>query len=80
MAFLKRYTGDSAEVKFKSFIQVDYDKNRYLLDSHKQQVRRRMTTVMPFQRFCLIVFQDTKFIVFIKHKINMFFYTAEVWQ
>lgn len=37
IAFLKRYTGDSAEVKFKSFIQVDYDKNRYLLDSHKQQ-------------------------------------------
>lgn len=38
IAFLKRYTGDGAEVKFKSFIRVDYDKQRYVLASHKQEV------------------------------------------
>ncbi|XP_031723040.1 integrin alpha-L isoform X1 [Anarrhichthys ocellatus] len=37
IAFLKRYTGDGREVKFKSFIHVNYDKRRYVLDSHKQQ-------------------------------------------
>ncbi|XP_037617269.1 integrin alpha-D isoform X1 [Sebastes umbrosus] len=37
IAFLKRYTGDGAEVKFKSFIRVNYDKQRYVLDSHKQE-------------------------------------------
>ncbi|XP_028451723.1 integrin alpha-M isoform X2 [Perca flavescens] len=31
IAFLKRYTGDSAEVKFKSFMRVNYDKQRYML-------------------------------------------------
>ncbi|KAL3067537.1 hypothetical protein OYC64_017292 [Pagothenia borchgrevinki] len=36
IAFLKRYTGDSAEVKFKSFIEVDYDNNRYVLSSYKK--------------------------------------------
>lgn len=38
IAFLKRYTGDGAEVKFKSFIHVIHDKQRYVLDSHKQEV------------------------------------------
>ncbi|XP_044044756.1 integrin alpha-D [Siniperca chuatsi] len=37
IAFLKRYTGDSAEVKFKSFIHVSYDKQQYVLDSHKRE-------------------------------------------
>ncbi|XP_059199834.1 integrin alpha-M-like [Centropristis striata] len=37
IAFLKRYTGDDGEVKFKSFIRVHYDKQRYVLDSYKQQ-------------------------------------------
>ncbi|KAM6941946.1 integrin alpha-L [Lycodopsis pacificus] len=37
IAFLKRYTGDGGEVKFKSFIHVNYDRQRYVLDSHKQQ-------------------------------------------
>ncbi|XP_010782102.1 integrin alpha-M [Notothenia coriiceps] len=36
IAFLKRYTGDSAEVKFKSFIEVDYDNHRYVLSSYKK--------------------------------------------
>ncbi|XP_031140267.1 integrin alpha-D isoform X2 [Sander lucioperca] len=36
--FLKRYTGDSAEVKFKSFIRVDYDKQRYVLNSNKPEM------------------------------------------
>ncbi|XP_068607014.1 integrin alpha-D [Brachionichthys hirsutus] len=37
IAFLKRYTGDGAEVKFKSFLHVAYDKQRYVLDSHKEE-------------------------------------------
>ncbi|XP_035515426.1 integrin alpha-M [Morone saxatilis] len=37
IAFFKRYTGDSADVKFKSFMQVRYDNQRYVLDSHKQE-------------------------------------------
>ncbi|XP_070684031.1 integrin alpha-X [Pempheris klunzingeri] len=36
IAFPKRYTGVSREVKFKSFLQVSYDGQRYVLDSHKQ--------------------------------------------
>ncbi|KAI4832766.1 hypothetical protein KUCAC02_015715 [Chaenocephalus aceratus] len=36
IAFLKRYTGDAAEVKFKSFIEVDYDNHRYVLSSYKK--------------------------------------------
>nr|XP_057925143.1 integrin alpha-D isoform X2 [Doryrhamphus excisus] len=34
--FLKRYTGESAEVTFKSAIHVHFDQQRYVLDSHKQ--------------------------------------------
>ncbi|XP_029293609.1 integrin alpha-X [Cottoperca gobio] len=37
IAFLKRYTGDGSEVKFKSFIQVNYDKQRYALKSYEQE-------------------------------------------
>ncbi|XP_073333208.1 integrin alpha-L-like [Pagrus major] len=37
IAFLKRYTGEGAEVKFKSFIHVSYDDQRYVLDSKKKQ-------------------------------------------
>uniref|UniRef100_UPI0037E83128 integrin alpha-L n=1 Tax=Semicossyphus pulcher TaxID=241346 RepID=UPI0037E83128 len=37
IAFLNRYTGDGAEVKFKSFIHVDYDKQKYLLNPFKQE-------------------------------------------
>ncbi|XP_030280862.1 integrin alpha-L-like isoform X2 [Sparus aurata] len=37
MAFLKRYTGEGATVKFKSFIDISYDNQRYVLDSRKQQ-------------------------------------------
>ncbi|XP_040892769.1 integrin alpha-D [Toxotes jaculatrix] len=35
--FLKRYTGDGVEVKFKSFIKIDYNKTRYVLESHRQE-------------------------------------------
>ncbi|XP_030280885.1 integrin alpha-M-like [Sparus aurata] len=37
IAFLKRYTGEGAAVKFKSFIDISYDDQRYVLDSKKQQ-------------------------------------------
>ncbi|XP_071396311.1 integrin alpha-L-like [Centroberyx affinis] len=37
VAFLKRYTGDGAEVLFKSFIQVRYDKQRYVQASSKKE-------------------------------------------
>ncbi|XP_061882703.1 integrin alpha-D isoform X1 [Entelurus aequoreus] len=36
-AFLKRYTGENAEVRFKSAINVHFNEQRYVLDSHKQQ-------------------------------------------
>ncbi|XP_008292527.1 integrin alpha-X [Stegastes partitus] len=36
LSFLKKYTGESGEVKFTSFIRVDYNKTRYVLDSKKQ--------------------------------------------
>lgn len=42
--FLKRYTGDSAEVRFKSFVKVRYDKKRYTLNAYKQGVRWNFTT------------------------------------
>nr|XP_019939706.1 PREDICTED: integrin alpha-M-like [Paralichthys olivaceus] len=35
--FLKRYTGDSGEVKFRSIIGVEYDGQQYVLDSRKQE-------------------------------------------
>ncbi|XP_037115955.1 integrin alpha-D isoform X1 [Syngnathus acus] len=39
-AFLKRYTGDIGEVKFKSMIHIDYDQQRYVLDSsHEQETK-----------------------------------------
>ncbi|KAG7238179.1 hypothetical protein INR49_031163 [Caranx melampygus] len=34
--FLKRYTGDSGEVRFRSFVKVWYDEKRYTLSAHKQ--------------------------------------------
>ncbi|XP_040043368.2 integrin alpha-M [Gasterosteus aculeatus] len=37
MPFLTRYCGDTREVKFKSCIHVNYDKQRYVLHSHKEQ-------------------------------------------
>ncbi|XP_036940730.1 integrin alpha-L-like isoform X2 [Acanthopagrus latus] len=37
IAFLKRYTGEGAAVKFKSFIDISYDDQRYVLHSTKQQ-------------------------------------------
>lgn len=54
IAFLKRYTGEGAAVKFKSFIDISYDDQRYVLDSRKQQVCwsywSLKTTVMPFEK------------------------------
>ncbi|XP_026159746.1 integrin alpha-M [Mastacembelus armatus] len=35
IAFLKRYTGDSREVKFKNVIHVSYDDQLYMLDFNK---------------------------------------------
>ncbi|KAI3352734.1 hypothetical protein L3Q82_019312 [Scortum barcoo] len=37
MAFLKRYSGDGGRIKFKSFICVNYDKHRYVLNSYREQ-------------------------------------------
>ncbi|XP_074544283.1 integrin alpha-L [Halichoeres trimaculatus] len=37
IAFFKKYSGDTAEVKFRSFLSVDYDKQRYVLKSYKQE-------------------------------------------
>ncbi|XP_072240244.1 integrin alpha-M [Leuresthes tenuis] len=37
IGFLKQYTGESSALKFKSFIRVDYDENRYVLSSHYQK-------------------------------------------
>ncbi|XP_068444941.1 integrin alpha-D [Clinocottus analis] len=45
IAFPKRYTGESGEVKFKSFIHVNYDKQRYVLNSHKQEKSNKDPTV-----------------------------------
>ncbi|KAM9857426.1 integrin alpha-L [Aulostomus maculatus] len=39
LAFQKRYTGHKEEVKFKSFMVVDYDRQRYVLHSHKKEER-----------------------------------------
>ncbi|XP_037546385.1 integrin alpha-D [Nematolebias whitei] len=36
IGFLQQYTRNDKEVKFRSFIQVDYDRNTYVLASHKQ--------------------------------------------
>uniref|UniRef100_A0A8C5D3K5 Integrin alpha-X-like n=1 Tax=Gouania willdenowi TaxID=441366 RepID=A0A8C5D3K5_GOUWI len=37
ISFLKRYTGDGAEVKFKSFMHVEYDTWQYVMESHKHE-------------------------------------------
>ncbi|XP_029004008.1 integrin alpha-D [Betta splendens] len=51
IAFLKRYTGDGAEVKFQSFIHVDYDTTKYVLNNRKQEeeglTRKRSNTRCP---------------------------------
>lgn len=43
--FLQGYTGYSTEVKFTSFIQVNYDKEKYVLNSQKQKVHFSLNTV-----------------------------------
>ncbi|XP_023269435.1 integrin alpha-M-like [Seriola lalandi dorsalis] len=40
---LKKYVGDSGEVKFKSFVHVRYDKQRYVLESRKQENKDGVT-------------------------------------
>lgn len=42
IAFLKRYTGEGGEVKFRSFIHVQYDQRRYALDSREQKVKAQI--------------------------------------
>ncbi|XP_069024357.1 integrin alpha-X-like [Embiotoca jacksoni] len=49
IAFLKRYTGDSAEIKFKSALLVDYDKKRYVLDSYKEENKHDFTREKSLQ-------------------------------
>ncbi|KAK2815604.1 hypothetical protein Q5P01_026071 [Channa striata] len=41
IAFLKRYTGEDGQVKFKSFLNVHYDRKRFLLDSQQHQTKNR---------------------------------------
>nr|XP_046258402.1 integrin alpha-D [Scatophagus argus] len=41
VTFLKRYTGDDVQIKFKSFLDVSYDNKRYVLDSHKQESKEK---------------------------------------
>ncbi|XP_071359889.1 integrin alpha-M [Trachinotus anak] len=43
IAFLKKYIGDSGEVKFKSTVHVRYDKQQYVLDSRKQENKDGVT-------------------------------------
>ncbi|XP_034044085.1 integrin alpha-X [Thalassophryne amazonica] len=41
IAFLKLYTGDRAEIKFKSSLHVDYDRQRYIQASQKQNTQEK---------------------------------------
>ncbi|XP_015231297.1 PREDICTED: integrin alpha-M-like [Cyprinodon variegatus] len=41
MPILKRYTGVEGEVNFMSFIQIDYDSGRYVLDSPKHEKKNQ---------------------------------------
>ncbi|XP_037328342.2 integrin alpha-D [Pungitius pungitius] len=43
--FLSRYSSDGSEVKFRSSIHVDYDRQRYVLHSHKEQTSGNDPTV-----------------------------------
>ncbi|KAM9314473.1 integrin alpha-M [Pholidichthys leucotaenia] len=62
--FFKRYTGDSADVKFLSVIDVNYDEGRYALDSHKQGNKDKDHTVKQTElRVELIVLPDQKLII-----------------
>ncbi|XP_076001835.1 integrin alpha-L [Genypterus blacodes] len=45
--FLKQYTGDGAEVQFKSLIQVNYDKQRHVQASRKQEETGSSTNIDP---------------------------------
>ncbi|KAF7666949.1 hypothetical protein LDENG_00083350 [Lucifuga dentata] len=68
VAFLKRYTGDGAEVRFKSFIQVSYDKQRYVQASRKQEetdLWKNMDTTMQSTdvRVELIILPDQLLII-----------------
>uniref|UniRef100_A0A3B4THL0 Integrin alpha-M-like n=1 Tax=Seriola dumerili TaxID=41447 RepID=A0A3B4THL0_SERDU len=44
---LKKYVGDSGEVRFKSFVHVRYDKQRYVLESRKQEAEVRVEFIIP---------------------------------
>uniref|UniRef100_A0A4W6DAR3 VWFA domain-containing protein n=1 Tax=Lates calcarifer TaxID=8187 RepID=A0A4W6DAR3_LATCA len=53
--FLKKYTGDSMEVKFKSSINVGYNTQRYVLDSHKQESEVRVELIiLPNQNLIIL--------------------------
>ncbi|KAM8878943.1 integrin alpha-L [Spinachia spinachia] len=47
--FLTRYSGDGSEVKFKSSIHVNYDRQRYVLHTHKEQASSNDPTVKQIE-------------------------------
>uniref|UniRef100_A0A3Q1BMF0 VWFA domain-containing protein n=1 Tax=Amphiprion ocellaris TaxID=80972 RepID=A0A3Q1BMF0_AMPOC len=74
IAFLKKYTGESAEVKFTSFLRVDYDKKRYVLDSDKQDVSliRVEFTILPNQLLIILTGAGLGFLLLIIITVIMF--------
>ncbi|TKS69297.1 Integrin alpha-L CD11 antigen-like family member A [Collichthys lucidus] len=52
--FLTYYTGDVAVVKFKSFIHVSFDKQRFVLDSNKQEKEVRVELIISPWETCII--------------------------
>uniref|UniRef100_A0A3Q1EBY7 Integrin alpha-L-like n=1 Tax=Acanthochromis polyacanthus TaxID=80966 RepID=A0A3Q1EBY7_9TELE len=79
--FLKKYTGESAEVKFTSFLHVDYDKKKYVLDSDKQDVSLsliyRLTvrvefTILPNQLLIILTGAGLGFLLLIIITVIMF--------
>uniref|UniRef100_A0A672YKR3 Integrin alpha-M-like n=1 Tax=Sphaeramia orbicularis TaxID=375764 RepID=A0A672YKR3_9TELE len=61
--FLKRYTGDGGGVKFKSFIYVTYDKEKYVGESDKQEVCNDPTMSWTEIRIELIIAPDQMLII-----------------
>uniref|UniRef100_A0A3Q2FM59 VWFA domain-containing protein n=1 Tax=Cyprinodon variegatus TaxID=28743 RepID=A0A3Q2FM59_CYPVA len=55
MPILKRYTGVEGEVNFMSFIQIDYDSGRYVLDSPKHEASVLVEFIVPPNRLVIIM-------------------------
>ncbi|XP_053711012.1 integrin alpha-M-like isoform X2 [Synchiropus splendidus] len=47
-AFLQRFKGDGAEVQFRSFLHVDYDKHTFALDSNRQVTELSISLLIFF--------------------------------